>query len=148
MFPLKKIALIGAVAGTLVLAALNANSQSTPITKPLLTVKQIMNGILTPTTNTIWGAFELETAAEWAEVENAALSVIAAVDLLRDGGSAAGELALAANGDWQEFNNDMLAAARQVLVAVANKDEEALSSAGNDLLYPPCESCHQRYQQP
>ena len=37
-------------------------------------------------------------------------------------------------------------AARQVLVAAEKKDEEALFNAGNDALYPPCESCHQQYQ--
>ena len=40
----------------------------------------------------------------------------------------------------------MIAAAREVLAAVEVRDEEALSEAGNNSLYPPCESCHQRYQ--
>jgi len=33
-----------------------------------------------------------------------------------------------------------------VLAAVAVRDEEALSDAGNNALYPPCEGCHQQYQ--
>ena len=41
----------------------------------------------------------------------------------------------------------MIAAARAVITAVGQKDEEALFAAGNDALYPPCESCHQQYQQ-
>tara|TARA_B100001179_G_C18262546_1_gene263208 strand:- start:353 stop:481 length:129 start_codon:yes stop_codon:yes gene_type:complete len=40
----------------------------------------------------------------------------------------------------------MIKAARQVLVAAGKKDEEALFNAGNYALYPPCESCHQQYQ--
>lgn len=114
---------------------------------PSLTVKEIMNAIITPMTNTIWGAYQLETEAEWQEVENAALTVIAAGDLLKTGGSAEGEMDIATQTEWQQYNNQMLEAARQVLSAVAARDEEALSSAGNDALYPPCESCHQRYQQ-
>lgn len=114
---------------------------------PSLTVKEIMNAIITPMTNTIWGAYQLETEAEWQEVENAALTVIAAGDLLKTGGSAEGEMDIATQTEWQQYNNQMLAAARLVLSAVAARDEEALSSAGNDALYPPCESCHQRYQQ-
>lgn len=114
---------------------------------PSLTVKEIMNAIITPMTNTIWGAYQLETEAEWQEVENAALTVIAAGDLLKTGGSAEGEMDIATQTEWQQYNNQMLAAAKQVLSAVAARDEEALSSAGNDALYPPCESCHQRYQQ-
>ena len=62
------------------------------------------------------------------------------------GGTGEGEEEAAATAQWQEFNQQLLAATRQVLTAVANKDEEALSAAGNDALYPPCESCHQQYQ--
>ena len=44
-----------------------------------------------------------------------------------------------------EYNQQMITAARAAITAIANKDEEALFNAGNDQLYPPCESCHQRY---
>lgn len=117
-----------------------------PAAAPLLTVKQIMNGLITPTTATIWGAYQLETEAQWQEVENAALAVIGAGNLLALGGAGDGEVAMAAEAPWQDFNNDMIAAARQVLLAVEAQDEDALFAAGNDALYPPCESCHQRYQ--
>jgi hypothetical protein len=40
----------------------------------------------------------------------------------------------------------MLAASRQVLAAVAARNEEALSDIGNNALYPPCEGCHQQFQ--
>lgn len=115
--------------------------------EPQLTVKEIMNAIITPTTSTIWGAYQLQTEAEWQEIENAALSVIAAANLLSVGGAGEGESRMAAEADWQSHNQQMLDAARQVLLAVAEKDEEALFNAGNDALYPPCESCHQQYQQ-
>ncbi|MCI5106559.1 MAG: hypothetical protein MRY76_07600 [Pseudomonadales bacterium] len=114
---------------------------------PLLTVKQLMNALLTPATNTIWGAYQLETQAQWQEVENAALTVIATAELLAAGGALEAEQASAAEADWQAWNNDMIAAARQVLSAVQEQDEQALSEAGNNALYPPCESCHQQYQQ-
>ncbi|MFL2856596.1 MAG: hypothetical protein ACJZ8E_09460 [Pseudohongiellaceae bacterium] len=114
--------------------------------QPLLTVKEIMNGIITPTTTTIWGAYQLQSEAEWLEVQNAALAVIGAGNLLALGGAAAGEEATAQESDWIEFNNQMVAAAREVIAAVEVRDEEALSEAGNNSLYPPCESCHQLYQ--
>ena len=117
-----------------------------PAAAPLLTVKEIMNGLITPTTATIWGAYQLETDAQWQEVENAALAVIGAGNLLALGGAGDGEVTMATESPWQDFNNDMIAAARQVLVAVAAQDEDALFAAGNDALYPPCEACHQRYQ--
>ena len=114
--------------------------------EPELQVKQLMNGIITPATNTIWGAYQLETGAQWQEVENAAYAVIGAANLLAIGGSAEGEADAAATEQWQEFNAQMLAASRQVLAAVAVRDEEALSDAGNNALYPPCEGCHQQFQ--
>jgi len=113
---------------------------------PLLTVKEIMTGIITPATTTIWGAYQLETEAQWQEVANAAFAVIGAADLLRAGGAGNGEVDFAAQEGWQLANQRMLTAAREVLQAVEQRDEESLSMVGNDALYPPCESCHQQYQ--
>lgn len=114
--------------------------------EPLLTVKQIMNAVITPSTNTIWGAYQLETDAQWKEIESAALAVIAGANLLQMGGRGGGEAVIAQQAQWQRFTGQMVAASEKVLAAVAVKDEEALSAAGNDDLYPPCESCHQAYQ--
>jgi len=114
--------------------------------QPLLSVKDIMNGLIVPTTTIIWGAYQLETDAQWQEVRNAALSVIAAGNLLQFGGAGEGEVVAAAEEDWKTYNQQMIEAARLVIVAADNKDEEILSAVGNDALYPPCESCHQQYQ--
>jgi len=148
----KKIKLI-AVA-VLSAVGLSASFAQTDSHEPLLTVKEIMNGLITPTTATIWGAYQLESDAQWQEIRNAALSVIAAGNLLQLGGSGEGESAMAAEADWRSYNQLMIDAARQVIgnaarqviAATNSKDEEALSAAGNDALYPPCESCHQQYQ--
>ena len=121
-------------------------SQNENSVEPFLTVKEIMNAMITPTTATIWGAYELESESEWQEVKNAAISVIGAGNLLSIGGSAQGEGLLAQEVEWQEFNRQMIEAAREVIAAVDRRDEEALFTIGNDKLYPPCESCHQRYQ--
>ncbi len=121
-------------------------SQSEISVTPILTVKEIMNAMITPTTATIWGAYELESDSEWQEVKNAAISVIGAGNLLSMGGSAQGEALLAREAEWQQFNSQMIEAAQEVITAVDRRDEEALFTIGNDKLYPPCESCHQRYQ--
>lgn len=130
------------------LLILGSNAVQLSAEESLLTVKEIMNAIITPTTATIWSAYQLQTDAQWQEVKNAALSVIAAANLLQLGGSAENEAQFATETDWKNYNQQMIAAARLVIVAAENKDEEALSIAGNDALYPPCESCHQRYQKP
>lgn len=133
------------LAALLLMPVLPASSQEVQ-PKALLTVKQIMNAIITPTTGTIWGAYQLETDAEWQAVEDAALSVIAAGNLLMLGGAGPGELEQSREAGWRDANRQMVEAAQLVRTAVANRDEEALSAAGNDALYPPCESCHQQYQ--
>ena len=121
-------------------------SQSETSVAPILTVKEIMNAMITPTTATIWGAYELKSDSEWQEVKNAAISVIGAGNLLSMGGSAQGEALLAREAEWQQFNRQMIEAAREVITAVDGRDEEALFTIGNDKLYPPSESSHQRYQ--
>ena len=113
---------------------------------PELSVKEIMNSIVTPATNTIWGAYQLETESQWQEVGHAATAVIGAANLLMLGGTGEDETEIAGEAEWQRFNQQLLAAARQVLVAVDERDENALSQVRNDALYPPCESCHQAYQ--
>jgi len=141
---MKKINIFIGLAFIITLVPMSPFAQES--SQPLLTVKEIMNGIITPTTTTIWGAYQLQSEAEWLEVQNAALAVIGAGNLLALGGAAAGEEATAQESDWIEFNNQMVAAAREVIAAVEVRDEEALSEAGNNSLYPPCESCHQLYQ--
>ena len=113
---------------------------------PELSVKEIMNSIVTPATNTIWGAYQLETESQWQEVGRAATAVVGAANLLMLGGAGEGEAEIASEAEWKRFNQQLLAAARQVLVAVDRRDEGALSKVGNDALYPPCEGCHQTYQ--
>ena len=113
---------------------------------PELSVKEVMNSIVTPATNTIWGAYQLETESQWQEVGHAATAVIGAANLLMLGGTGEGEAEIAGEAEWQLYNQQLLAAAQQVLLAVDKRDENALSQVGNDALYPPCESCHQAYQ--
>jgi hypothetical protein len=121
------------IGGSLIAASSGAGQDSG------LTVEQIMKAIIAPMTGTLWGAYEIQTPARWQELENAALTVVAAGSLLNGTGPNA------ANEDWQEYSQQMIVAARAALAAIAEQDEEALFNAGNDQLYPPCESCHQRY---
>ena len=121
-------------------------SQSSKDSQLPSTVRQIMNSIVTPTTAIIWGAYELGAESEWMDVKNAALSLIDAGHLLNANELQGEERLIAQEGKWKEFNAQMVSAAEKVIEAVEAKDEERLFSVGNDLLYPPCESCHQQYQ--
>ena len=134
------------VALTLFLVSGTTASQSSKDSQLPSTVRQIMNSIVTPTTAIIWGAYELEAESEWMDVKNAALSLIDAGALLNADGLQGEERLIAQEDAWKEFNAQMISAAENVIEAVEAKDEERLFSVGNDLLYPPCESCHQEYQ--
>ncbi len=144
----KKFRIISGILLVLVLGAgfAQGQGQGQGQEAAVLTVKEIMNALITPGTATIWGAYQLESEAEWQAVANAALTVLAAGELLSRGGAGEGARDRASAADWQQFNRQMMAAAQEVLATVAARDEEALSAVGNDLLYPPCESCHQQYQ--
>ena len=134
------------IALTLFLVSGTTAPQSSKNSQLPSTVRQIMNSIVTPTTAIIWGAYELEAESEWMDVKNAALSLIDAGALLNADGLQGEERLIAQEDAWKEFNAQMISAAEKVIEAVEARDEERLFSVGNDLLYPPCESCHQEYQ--
>jgi len=134
------------IALTLFLVSGTTAPQSSKDSQLPSTVRQIMNSIVTPTTAIIWGAYELEAESEWMDVKNAALSLIDAGALLNADGLKGEERLIAQEDAWKEFNAQMISAAEKVIEAVEARDEERLFSVGNDLLYPPCESCHQEYQ--
>lgn len=110
-----------------------------------MSVRDLMQNVITPTTATLWGAYEIKTDAQWQELETAANGVIAAGEALLAGGTGPKDAANAANPDWQEYTRQLIAAGRSALAAIRERNEAALSDAGNDELYPPCESCHGRY---
>ena len=112
-----------------------------------LSVKEVMTAIIEPMTNRIWQAQDIQTDAQWKELENAALSIIGAANLIAKGGTGTKDDSWATNPDWQQHNNEMVEAARAVISATHKKDAEALSEAGNMDLYPPCENCHTKYLQ-
>ncbi len=109
------------------------------------TVKSVMTDFVIPASDTIWGASDLSTDEDWQRVAEAAQRLLEAGDLLAGGGSSAAEQAWASDPRWQAFNQEMMEAARQVLVVVGKRDEEALFNVGNDALYPPCVGCHELF---
>lgn len=113
--------------------------------KPLLSVQEIMTGIVEPGTNVIWGAQEAPTVTQWRLLQNAAISIIASGELLAQGGAGENDNKWAGEADWQRYNKEMVSAARGAVMAIERKDIEALLEIGNDRLYPPCENCHRQY---
>lgn len=107
-------------------------------------VRAEMLDVIKPATDLLWGAFEIQ-ANQWPALQAAAEAVVASSERLRLGGSGPNDSQWANEPEWQAFADQMGAAGRAALEAIRARNESALFDAGNDLLYPPCESCHTRY---
>ena len=110
-----------------------------------LNLREIMVAIVAPTTNKIWGAYDIKTDTQWLELDQAASTVIAAAQLTAQGGADGAYAQQAKNADWQAYVQQLITAARSAQLAIQNHDEEAMFNAGNELMYPPCEGCHSIY---
>lgn len=110
-----------------------------------LNLREIMVAIVAPTTNKIWGAYDIKSDTQWLELDQAASIVIAAAQLTAQGGADGAYAQQAKNADWQAYIQQLIGAARSAQLAIQNHDEEAMFNAGNDLMYPPCEGCHSVY---
>jgi hypothetical protein len=112
---------------------------------PGLNIREVMLSVIAPMTNKLWAASDIRTDEQWLELEQAAMTVIAAGSVVAQGGPDGAYSEQAKNADWQQYTQQMMAAARQAVQAIQNHDEQALFDAGNEALYPPCENCHATY---
>mgnify|MGYP003579561062 CR=1 FL=1 len=87
---------------------------------------------------------ESPTDQDWAELEQAAVTLLAAAQVNALGGTGPKDDEWAAQPAYQALNEAMIAAAQDALEAVRARDTDALLAAG-DVLYPPCEACHMQY---
>jgi hypothetical protein len=122
-----------------------------PITTPVATVKQIMQGIVDPATNVVFGAVSststkagvVETAPktdrEWELVGNSAAALIESGNLMMMGNRAVDA------GDWVKMSRALTDAAVVALEAVQAKDKDALLASG-DAINTSCDNCHLKYQ--
>jgi len=116
-----------------------------PSFTPLVSIKELMEKTITPATNTLWNAFEPPTEEEqWVALEEAAVTLLAASSVVALGGTGPMDAEWAREPGWQAYNQVMIDAGRDALEAIRERDHDALLTAG-DVLYPPCEGCHQQY---
>ena len=111
---------------------------------PQVTIKQIMESVITPPTNTLWGADDPKTDEEWKNLEDAAIAVIASGALINLGGSGPNDNNWVKEPAWRAFTKVMTDAGKDALKAIRAKNMDALFEAG-DVLYPPCEGCHLKF---
>ncbi|MGE0621043.1 MAG: hypothetical protein AB7I04_24525 [Pseudomonadales bacterium] len=128
--------------------------ESTPAAdlKAVLNADQMMDWVLDPNADVIWGAAGTITTAEgvedlapttqegWDAVRNAAAMLAETGNLLKMPGHSRGE-------DWNEIADGLTATALLLIDAAEQKDDEQVFDYGGQL-YNVCVACHQRYMMP
>ena len=122
-----------------------------PLTTPVASIKQIMNGIVMPDAYVIYEAVGTKSSAagveeiapqndeEWAKVANAAAAIVESGNLLLMGNRVVDK------GDWIKMTHDFMEQGKLALKAAESKDKEGIVSAGGDL-NTTCDNCHAKYQ--
>ena len=131
------------VPAILLLTVLGAGAFGTEDTRfnHRVSVRDVMEGVITPATNTLWGVEDPQSDEDWRPLEEAAIAVITAGTLIRSGGAGADDADRAADPRWQAWSDTMVEAALTALEAVRARDLDAMIEATN-VMYPPCEECH------
>lgn len=141
--------------GFVIAAARTARDAGTaievPVTVPVASVAQIMNGITGPSATIVYNAvgtiinadgvteIEPQNDEEWANVANAAAAVVESGNLLLIGDRALD------NGAWVTMTKAMIATGQDALKAALTKDKNAVLEAGGPL-NETCDMCHAQYQ--
>ena len=134
--------------------------------QPLMTVNQLMHGILFPLGNTVFYAQADDPAAlprdpmpstatnpltglygGWQAVENSALALAESAELLRIPGRQCsnGEVVNVEDADWMRFVDDYKQKSLAAYEAARTKDQDAIVGASGDLS-EACLACHRVYR--
>jgi len=129
----------------------SASTSTGPEYTQVADVKELMNWVLDPYSDVIWGAVgsitdeqgtkELapETDEEWTNIRNAAAVIAESGNLLlMPGRTREGD------ADWTKHSRELTKAAQAVLNAAEAKDTASLFTAGGDM-YLVCTACHSQY---
>lgn len=120
--------------------------------QPVLDDHQMMNWVLDPNADVIWGSAGTVTTLEgvedlapttqegWDAVRNAAATLAEAGNVLQIPGHSKGE-------DWNEFSQGLTRTAVLLIEAAENKDDQQVFDYGGQL-YNVCVACHQIYMLP
>jgi hypothetical protein len=122
-----------------------------PVTTPVASIKQIMNGIVMPDAYVIYNAVGTKTSAkgveeiapkndeEWAVIANGAAALVESGNLLLMGDRAIDK------GDWVKMTRAFMDQGKLALKAAEAKDKDGIVAAGGDL-DTTCDNCHAKYQ--
>src|SRR5229473_6527412 len=122
-----------------------------PITTPVASVRQIMQGIVEPATNVVFNSVTVTITAagteekaphtdqEWELIGNNAAALVESGNLLLMGNRVVDA------GDWVKWSRALRDAGVVALRAAEAKDKDALFATG-EAINTSCDSCHEKYQ--
>jgi hypothetical protein len=141
------LAVTGARASRTTPAAPPAGAAVTPVAS----VRQIMQAIVEPAADTVFGAVSTvvtaagtdekqpRTDAEWEAVAGSAAALVESGNLLLMGSRAID------TGAWTTYARDLISAGRVALKAAEAKDAQGVFASG-EAIYLACDNCHRTYQ--
>lgn len=125
--------------------------EDVPAPAPVATIKQIMNGIVTPNANVIYAAvgstitgstideFAPKNDKEWEAVGDSAAAIVESGNMLLVGDR------LIDKREWVSFTQRFIAAGKAALAAAAARKPDGVLAAGSEL-DETCDACHGKYQ--
>lgn len=129
----------------------SAPAAEAPVTTPVATIAQIMNGIVQPNALAIYNAVGTYITAEgtrdvapqndqeWAALGASAAALVESGNLLLLGNR------LVDTGDWVKMTRAFIDASQTALKAAEAKDTDGILNAGSTL-NDTCDTCHAKYQ--
>jgi hypothetical protein len=138
-----------------IVAGARTTQRAAPVDAPALTpvasVKQIMNGIVQPAANVVFGSVGTiisaagivekapKTDEEWAAVGSSAVALVESANLLVIGDRAVDR------EDWVKMSRALAEAGMEALKATEAKSTDGVLSAGA-AVNESCDNCHRKYQ--
>lgn len=125
--------------------------EAAPVTAPVASILQIMNGIVQPNALAVYNAVGTFVNAdgvkevapqnddEWTAVGNSAAALVESGNLLLLSGRRVDD------EDWVKMTRAYMDASQMALKAAQAKDKEGILAAGSDL-NETCDTCHAKYQ--
>jgi hypothetical protein len=130
--------------------AKNARAAAAPATEPVATVRQLMDGLISPASTTVYKSVSIiiseagveenqpQSEDEWRAVEGAAAALVEAGGLLMAEGRARDQ------ERWPEISKAMIDASMISMKAAQARDKDALLASG-EALNASCDNCHRIY---
>jgi hypothetical protein len=108
-------------------------------------VNNLMQTVITPATNTIWGVEDPQTDEEWQVLVDAAAQLIDVSRQIKEGGTGPNDATWAEDPAWQQFADVLIESGLEIQAAARARDLDTLIDVSNEKMYPPCEECHLQF---